>query len=54
MPLKIKPLVRQPKLTQTEARRRAYVAAERVCGTLSQHLTIKSAAWREKKARTTP
>lgn len=47
--LKIKPLHRQPKLSAVETRRRAFAAADRICGVQSQHLVIKSAAWQEQK-----
>lgn len=45
--LKIKPLHRKPKLSAVEMRRRAYAAADRICGVQSQHLVIKSTAWQQ-------
>ena len=42
MTLKIKPLVRPVKLTQREERSRAFRSAAKLCGTPSQHITIKT------------
>jgi hypothetical protein len=40
MPIRIKPPVRQPKLTDAEVRRRAFKAAARIYGQTNQHINI--------------
>ena len=39
MPIRIKP-IRQPKMTDTEMRRRAFRAAARIYGQTNQHINI--------------
>lgn len=40
MALKIKPLTRQPRMTQTQLCRAVHRATERICGVAQQHIRI--------------